>query len=137
LTTNSYRVKIFPKQDIRNSKKQKSEKTMTPDEKLSDMLTIILALIFMIIVFVKKRRQVGKLWSNGGSTAIVEVENKKLQCTHCGHDHFRKREGLLATTWVAFFHFTFWNESARCFVCTNCGFVHWFLTRTEKADLNP
>lgn len=109
---------------------------MAPQDRLGDLFGIFLAVLFIVISFVKKRRQVGKLWSNGGSTATVEVENKKLLCTHCGHDHFRKREGLLATTWVTLFQFTFWNESARCFVCTNCGFVHWFLTRKEKADLD-
>lgn len=104
---------------------------------IGDIPAIILFIVVLIICYVKKKRQVGSLSSSLGGMATVVLAEKKLQCSHCGFDRFRKREGILATTWVTLFQFTFWNESARCFVCAKCGFVHWFLNREEKIEEQP
>ncbi len=89
---------------------------------------------FPVITFLKKRSQLGKTWCEPVEAAVT-IKNKKLQCSHCGHDKFSKREGLLNTTWVMFFRFGFWNRSASCFVCQDCGFVHWFVSPDEKAEI--
>ena len=93
-----------------------------------------LILLFFILVFYKKKKQVGKTW-DGCVSAKVTIKDKLLNCSHCGHEKFGKREGLINTTWVTFFRFTFLNKGARCFVCKNCGFIHWFVDVEEKAEM--
>lgn len=67
-------------------------------------------------------------------SAVVQIEGKELQCSHCGHNQFSKREGILVTKWVSLMGLSFWNRSARCFSCQNCGFLHWFVRTEEQAD---
>lgn len=55
------------------------------------------------------------------------VEGHQLRCEICQHDRFFEREGQLNTALATFFNFDFANPTARCLVCANCGYVHWFL----------
>jgi len=98
------------------------------------MIGLIILAIFLLITYSKKKRQLGKIW-DGPVSATVTIKEEGLQCTHCGHNKFDKREGLLTTTWVMLFNFAFWNESASCFVCKKCGFVHWFVSPEEEAKI--
>lgn len=92
-------------------------------------------IVGFIITFIKKRSQVGKTWS-GGVGAKVTIKEKVLKCSHCGHDRFSKREGLVTTSWITFiFRSQFWNQSARCFQCKSCGFLHWFVDCKEEAEI--
>lgn len=93
-----------------------------------------LIILFFIIVFYKKKKQVGKTW-DGCVSAKVTINDQTLSCSHCGHDKFAKREGLINTTWVTLFRFPFFNKSARCFVCKNCGYLHWFVDTEEKSEI--
>jgi len=103
-------------------------------ESLSSIVFLVFCLGVWGISLHKKKSQLGKTW-DGPLTAIVVIKEKELQCSHCSHNQFSKVEGLLTTTWVTLFRFPFWNKSASCFVCKNCGFVHWFLQPKEKADV--
>lgn len=92
-----------------------------------------LALIFgpFIIMNIKKRRQVGNLWS-GPLTAKLQIADKELSCKHCGETEFQKREGILATSWLSLFHLSCWNQSASCYTCKRCGRVEWFVCPKEE-----
>ena len=57
----------------------------------------------------------------------VVVEGRELRCRICGRGLFFEREGQLNTSVATFFNLDFVNPSARCLVCANCGYVHWFL----------
>lgn len=96
---------------------------------------LFIALLPLIITFIKRRRQVGKTWCKPVHATVL-IKDKQLQCTHCGQDKFSKREGLLATSIVSFFRMSFWNYSAPCYICQNCGCVHWFVSPEEKADIH-
>lgn len=89
-----------------------------------------LALPFLI-TGIKKRRQLGKVWS-GPVRATLSIGEKQLSCRHCGGPEFEKREGILATSWASFFHFSCWNQSAACYTCTQCGSIEWFVKPQEK-----
>lgn len=85
------------------------------------------------ITYLKKKRQVGKLWS-GVLCAKVRLQGKDLHCSHCASSHFFKREGILVTSWVAYFRFSFWNQSAACYECIRCGSVQWF-SRPQQEEV--
>lgn len=57
----------------------------------------------------------------------VEINDHPLRCIICGHDHFHQREAQLNTAVATFFNFDWANASAVCFVCGECGYIHWFL----------
>jgi len=100
-----------------------------------EMLFFLIVLIIIWgITFYKKRSQLGTTWE-GPIEATVVIKEKELKCAHCQHNRFSKVEGLLTTTWVTLFRFPFWNKSCACFVCKNCGFVHWFREPKEKANI--
>ena len=97
---------------------------------------IILILIFLtpfVITYLKRKKQLGITWGGPVESSVI-IQDKELQCSHCGHNKFEKREGLLTTSWVTFFRFPFWNYSASCFVCRKCGFLHWFVNPKEKTS---
>jgi hypothetical protein len=62
-------------------------------------------------------------------TETIEAAGRVLKCLICGHDRFNKREALLNTGGMTFFGLEFMNDSAKCSVCDNCGFIHWFLPK--------
>ena len=105
-----------------------------PVSTFSMIIYLTLILGFFIILVFKKRNQVGKTW-DGPIGAEVTIGDKILTCSHCGHNKFSKREGLLTTTWITLFLSPFWNRSARCFHCKNCGYLHWFIRSEEKAEI--
>lgn len=98
---------------------------------LGSLFYIGFLLLPFIITYIKKKRQVGALW-NPVLQARVRIAGKELVCSHCQCKHFSKREGILVTSWVAFFRFSFWNQSAACFECIQCGCVQWFSRPKEE-----
>jgi predicted nucleic-acid-binding Zn-ribbon protein len=58
-----------------------------------------------------------------------EVLGKVLKCQVCGHDEFSKREAQLNTAGMSFVNLDWANASAVCFVCEQCGYIHWFLPK--------
>ena len=59
----------------------------------------------------------------------VEVNGRALKCLICGHDRFNKREALLNTPTMTLFKLDWANASGTCWVCDDCGFIHWFLPK--------
>ena len=59
----------------------------------------------------------------------VEVKGRELKCLVCGHDAFHKREAQLNTAAASFFGFDWANQSGTCYVCAQCGYIHWFLPK--------
>lgn len=98
-----------------------------------DGLVFLPLVVFIVITLIKKKRQFGKVWPG---TAKVHIAGKELCCRHCGHTYFRKREGILVTSWVALFHFEYWNRSASCYTCEKCGSVEWFVhLKKDKVEI--
>jgi len=57
----------------------------------------------------------------------VTVDDKPFNCLVCHKDGFWRREAQLHTALATFFGFDWANQSATCLVCSNCGYIHWFL----------
>ena len=57
----------------------------------------------------------------------VDIGGMMLRCEICKHDRFWHRTAQLNTPVASFFNFDFANASAECFVCSGCGYIHWFL----------
>jgi hypothetical protein len=57
----------------------------------------------------------------------VEVHGRALACLVCNHDQFWKRTAQLNTAEASFFGLDWTNPSGTCYVCSRCGYIHWFL----------
>ena len=58
----------------------------------------------------------------------VDLQNGTvLRCEICKNTTFYRREGKIQTTALTFFDLDWMNASAECMVCSQCGYVHWFL----------
>lgn len=95
---------------------------------------LVLVALLISVVFYRRKKQLGKTWELP-LASIIKVKGKELKCLHCGKRHFTKREGILVTTWMSFFRLVFFNESATCYVCLNCKFIHWFVKPNEEAKI--
>ena len=52
-----------------------------------------------------------------------------LRCEICKHDRFWHRSTQLHTAVASFFNLEWTQPSADCYVCAQCGYIHWFLPR--------
>lgn len=57
----------------------------------------------------------------------VHVAGVDLHCEICKNDTFWYRQAQLNTAVASFFDFDWANASAACYVCSRCGYIHWFL----------
>jgi hypothetical protein len=57
----------------------------------------------------------------------IEVMNKPLVCPVCKNDHFWVRTAQLNKAVTTFFGFEWADQSATCFVCSECTHILWFL----------
>ena len=57
----------------------------------------------------------------------VQVDDRRLRCMFCNAETFVVREAQLNTAVASFFDFDWANATAQCYVCAECGYVHWFL----------
>jgi hypothetical protein len=57
----------------------------------------------------------------------VTVLGKPLMCAACGNDRYRERGSLLNSRGGEFFGFAWADQKATNFICTQCGYLHWFL----------
>lgn len=64
----------------------------------------------------------------------VTVAGHHLRCQVCEFTRFFRREARLSTG--ASFGQDWANSKAECFVCEQCGFVHWFV-RTHPVGIAP
>jgi predicted nucleic-acid-binding Zn-ribbon protein len=56
----------------------------------------------------------------------VAVAGHPLRCQVCEFTRFYRREARL-TAGASFFGQDWANSQAECFVCEQCGYVHWFM----------
>jgi hypothetical protein len=57
------------------------------------------------------------------------VGGRKLHCEICKGEMFWQREAQLNTAVATFFNFDWANATATCYVCEECGYIHWFLPK--------
>ena len=55
------------------------------------------------------------------------VKGHPLRCEICHHERFWHRRAQLHTAVASFFNFEWAQPSADCYVCAECGYIHWFL----------
>ncbi|MGA3094953.1 MAG: DNA-binding protein [Bryobacteraceae bacterium] len=60
-------------------------------------------------------------------TIEVQMDGRPLTCTVCGGAHFHERSSLLNTRAAAFFNVNWANKEATNYICTQCGYVFWFM----------
>jgi predicted nucleic-acid-binding Zn-ribbon protein len=56
----------------------------------------------------------------------VTVSGKPLSCVVCGNVAFHERDSLLNTRLATFFNLDWANASAINYICSRCGYIHWF-----------
>ena len=56
----------------------------------------------------------------------VRIAGRQLRCQVCDYTRFFGREARL-TTGASLFGQDWTNSRANCFVCEQCGYVHWFV----------
>jgi hypothetical protein len=56
-----------------------------------------------------------------------EIDGKKLTCTFCSNDTFYTRKEQLHSPARTLLNLEWTDDAATCFVCSNCGYLHWFL----------
>ena len=57
----------------------------------------------------------------------VTVCDNPLYCQICRNAEFWQHRVQMHTPFATFFNVEFVNRVADCAVCSNCGYVHWFL----------
>jgi len=67
-------------------------------------------------------------------TKIKEVKERiikgnKLVCAICKNDKFWARETLMNTVGLTILKLDWANKKAQNYICDNCGYVHWFLSK--------
>lgn len=60
------------------------------------------------------------------ASAITKA-GKLLTCSHCGCERFYERSAQLNTAGATFLGLDWANQSARVYVCRDCGHLEWFL----------
>ena len=65
------------------------------------------------------------------TAAPLQVNGFDLRCQICQGERFFERQGQLNTKAATLFNLDWINPTARCLICANCGYIHWFLP--EKA----
>lgn len=56
-----------------------------------------------------------------------EIDGKQLTCMFCQKDHFHTRQEQLHSPTRTFFNLEWTDSTATCFVCSSCGYMHWFM----------
>lgn len=58
------------------------------------------------------------------------VEGHRLECQVCRYGRFWHRRAQLHGGVATFFGMEWTSPSADCYVCAQCGYIHWFLPLT-------
>ena len=61
----------------------------------------------------------------------VEIAGRPLVCQVCGADGFLQRNAQLHGPTATFFGVEWTSPTAICYVCAQCGYIHWFLPPAE------
>ena len=57
------------------------------------------------------------------------ILGNQLLCLICKHDKFWNRNAQINTSAMEFMNMGWANESATCFECEKCGYIHWFVKK--------
>jgi predicted nucleic-acid-binding Zn-ribbon protein len=57
------------------------------------------------------------------------IKGNELVCAVCKNDTFWARETLMNTVGMTILKLDWANKKAQNYVCDNCGYVHWFLSK--------
>jgi len=57
------------------------------------------------------------------------IKGNKLVCSVCKNDTFWARETLMNTVGMTIMKLDWANKKAQNYICDNCGYVHWFLSK--------
>jgi hypothetical protein len=57
-----------------------------------------------------------------------------VACLFCSGIEFEKGSALLNTIGMTFLNLDWANRSATILICSQCGYVHWFLDRLEEIE---
>lgn len=75
-------------------------------------------------------------WDSMDASSIeakeVRVGGTSLRCQVCDYTRFYAREAHLSTGASVFFGQDWAHSNATCYICEQCGYVHWFV-RTRAA----
>jgi hypothetical protein len=66
------------------------------------------------------------LFSKKEPVLVKLPSGDRLVCLQCKGERFLTRRFLLTADWTAFLDIEWASRRAHCFVCSACGFVHWF-----------
>jgi hypothetical protein len=55
------------------------------------------------------------------------IKGHPLRCEICHHEAFWHRRAQLHSAVASFFNLEWTQPSADCYVCAECGYIHWFL----------
>lgn len=58
---------------------------------------------------------------------VAFVAEQPLTCVVCRHGHFRHRRAQLHSAAASFFNLEWLGPTADCYICSKCGYVHWFI----------
>ena len=74
------------------------------------------------------------LLSKDKPKTIVLPTGKALACVVCGAERFHPRQAMLNTPGMTFLKLDWANAVAECYVCEQCGYLHWFVGGPRVAD---
>ena len=57
----------------------------------------------------------------------VFVNEQPLICVVCRHEQFRRQRAQLHSAMASFVNLEWLGPTADCYICTRCGYVHWFI----------
>jgi predicted nucleic-acid-binding Zn-ribbon protein len=69
---------------------------------------------------------------NMSDATTIEINGKPLHCLICENENFFTRQAQLNTATATFFKFDWANASGTCYVCAECGYIHWFLPQESN-----
>lgn len=63
----------------------------------------------------------------------VQIAGSQFRCQVCDYTRFFRREADLSTGASSSFGQDWANSKASCFICEQCGYVHWFVRARAAA----
>ncbi len=70
--------------------------------------------------------RLGNLDDKSPSTDVY-IGSTRLTCRVCNNARFRHRRAQMHGALASFFNIEWTSPSADCYICTQCGYVHWFM----------
>ncbi|MBI1389348.1 MAG: hypothetical protein GC154_12970 [bacterium] len=62
-------------------------------------------------------------------TVLIHATGEQLKCQICSNDQFVLRKTLMNTWGLTIFNLDWLNRAANSYICTRCGYVHWFMDK--------